>query len=448
MPNISFEERQGASLLRRIIAGFWIILALGAGVAYVQLTPKAYQGSMEICYNEGSKGEVLSRVESILKEQNTSNITTDSVDKERLTVSCIAGKMSLVNSSLLMFQDTVKEAIRQDIESTYKAKKQEYDNKLKILNEKLGAITTKNSETEEYFQIITELEEGLKNRSMLPIGWEIMFEDNVRFRSILKELVANISAIEEINIELKTEASKMLVLSEWVNSPENQVVQISEKRVVYHEDSPELTALKDQKAAIEASRMRLLRRATTMHPTVIKMSEEIDELQAQINAMTRVPQVVEDIREVTNPRVSEFNSKILTTRGNIAALNSRLDTLSNKTLARLSDLRVLVNDAQKDKIIGREEKLKNELEQFQQSPATMDNSPIIGYVISNNIKRLEAPNLYLIYSLAGFAGIVGAILIMYSTKKSSFKLEEVEETPEFPVLGKIGKIGGSTITRS
>ena len=448
MPNVSFEERQGASIKRRIIAGLWIILALGGGIALVHMTPKLYKGHMEICYNEGNKGDVLSRVESTLKENNIQNISIDNVSKEKLVISNTEDNKLRISSNLLILQDQIKESIRTDNERQYATDKQEFDTNLQALKRKLEIIENNDKETEEYYALINEIRDALKSHTILPAGWEIMFEDNSRYKSILSELITNIATIEETKLNLKTEASRMLVLSEWISAPENQVTQITEKRIVHYEDTPELSALKDQKAALEASRMRLLKRATTMHPTVIKMSDEIDELQEQINALTRNPKVVEDTKEITNPKIAEFNSKIITTRGNIAALNSKLDTLTSKTLARLDDLKVLVSDAQKDKDSSRREILENEIETFQKSPPKITNSPILGYIISNNIEKIEGPNLYLIYSIAGFAGLVGAALIMYSTKKSSFKLEEVEATPEFPVLGKIGKIGGSKITQS
>lgn len=448
MPNVSFEERQGASIKRRIIAGLWIILALGGGIALVHMTPKLYKGHMEICYNEGSKGDVLSRVESALKKSNMQNISIDNVSKEKLIVSDMRDNKLQIGSNLLILEDQIKESIRAEVESQYATDKQEFESNLQTLKNKMKIIENNDKETEEYYALINEIRNALESHTILPAGWEMMFEDNSRYKSILNELITNIAAIEETNLDLKTEASRMLVLSEWISAPENQVTQITEKRVVHYEDTPELSALKDQKAALEASRMRLLKRATTRHPTVIKMSDEIDELQAQINALTRNPKVVEDIKEITNPKIAEFNSKIITTRGNLAALNSKLDTLTSKTLARLDDLKILVKDAQKDKDSSRRETLEKEIKNFQKSPPKIMSSPIIGYIISNNFEKIKGPNLYLIYSIAGFAGLVGAALIMYSTKKSSFKLEEVEATPEFPVLGKIGKIGGSKITQS
>ena len=445
MPNVAFEERHGASLLRRIIAGLWIVLTLGGAITLVNYTPRLYRGELEICYNEGNKGEVLSRVESVIKNNNISNINIESAGKERIIVFATNTGKKLVNNNLLVFKDLIKESIRADVESKYNTDKEEFDNQLSALNQKLSLLQNNQQETEEFYNLITELKTGLKDRTPLPVGWEMMFSDNPRYKSIMQEITENITAIEELHLELKTEAAKMLVLSDWVNSPENQVVQITEKRVVHYEDTPELIALKDRKAEIEASRMRLLQRATTRHPAVIRMSEEIDELQAQINALIRSPQIVEDVKEITNPEVAEFNRKIITTRGNIAALNSRLDTITARTLSRLDDLKILVSDAQKDKDSSHRERLENEIENFKKSPVRIGISPIIGYIISGNFTRIDSPNLLLIYSLAGFIGVVGAFLIMYSSKKSSFKLEEVEATPEFPVLGKIGKIGGSKI---
>ncbi len=448
MPNISFEEKHGASVLRRILAGLWIILALGGGIALVNYSPKTYKGTLEICYNTGSKGEVLSRVESVLQKSELPDMTIESADKERLFVSSIRDNKAKTAASLLLLKDQIKEAITSDIESKYNTDKEEFDKGLQQLEDKLKLFTANQEETGEYLTIIDELQTSLKNRSMRPAGWEVMFEDNARYRSILNELVGYFADIEELNINLKSAASRMLVLSNWISEPQNQVTQITEKRVVQYEDTPELIALKDRKAEIEASRMRLLQRATTRHPDVIRMSAEIDELQTQINALTRTPHVVEDIKEITNPKLAEFNCKIITTRAEIAALNSQLETVAAKAAARLEDLRVMVKDSQKDKTAGRKERIEQEITAYKHSPVMVNNSPIIGYIISGNIEKVSGPPLYLIYSIAGFIGVVGAFLIMYSCKKSSFKLEEVEATPEFPVLGKIGRIGGSKITRS
>ena len=448
MPNVAFEERHGASLIRRIISGLWIIITLGGAIALVNLAPKEYRGELEICYNEGNKGEVLSRIESVIKKNNILNISIESASKERVIISALSNQKIQVNSNLLAFKDLIKESIRADVENKYNTDKEEFNKELAALNQKLSLLQDNQQETEEFYTIITELKTSLQKRTPLPVGWELMFTDNPKYKSIMSELTENIATIEELNLDLKTEASKMLVLSNWVNSSENQVVQITEKRVVHYEDTPELIALKDRKAEIEASRMRLLQRATTRHPAVIRMSEEIDELQAQINALIRSPQIVEDVKEITNPKLAEFTSKIITTRSNIAALNSRLDTITARTISRLDDLKILVSDAQKDKYSGRRERLENEIEDFKRNPVTINTSPIIGYIISGKTIRVEGPNLILIYSLAGFIGVIGAFLIMYSSKKSSFKLEEVEATPEFPVLGKIGKIGGSKITHN
>ncbi len=448
MPNISFEEKHGASVLRRILAGLWIILALGAGIALVNYLPKTYKGTLEICYNTGSQRKVLSQVETVIQNSEIPDITIESVAKERLIVSSIRDRKTKTAASLLLLKDQIKEAVNSDIENKFNADKEEFNKGLQQLESKLKSLTANQEETKEYFTIIDELKSSLKNRSMRPAGWEVMFEDNPRYRSILNELVGYFATIEEININLKSAASRMLVLSNWISNPQNQVTQITEKRVVQYEDTPELIALKDRKAEIEASRMRLLQRATTKHPAAIRMSEEIDELQTQINALTRSPHVVEDIKEITNPKLAEFNSKIITTRAEIAALNSQLETVAAKAGSRLNDLQVLVKDSQKDKNAGRKEHIEQEIATYKNSPAIASISPIIGYIISGNIEKVSGPPLYLIYSLAGFIGVIGAFLIMYSCKKSSFKLEEVEATPEFPVLGKIGRIGGSKITRS
>lgn len=331
MPNISFEERQGASLTRRILAAVWILIALAGAVALVNFTPKLYQGRMEICYNEGNSREVLSHTESTLKESGIPDLSIESADKEKLVITSTRDTKQLVSSSLLLLKNQIQESIRTDIESKYNNTYAVYEKELNNLNKRMNVLNENSREEEEAFSLITELKEAVKAHTMLPAGWEVMFDDNPRYKSILNELVTSIATIEEINLELQTAASRMLVLSEWFNAPENQVVQISEKRVVHYEDTPELIRLKDQKAAVEASRMRLLKRATTKHPAVIRMSGEIDELQAQINALTRSPHVVEDIREVTNPRLAEVNSKIVETRSSVAALNSRLDTITAKT---------------------------------------------------------------------------------------------------------------------
>ncbi len=447
MPNITFEERQGASIIRRICAGVWILIALAGAIAYVNYAPKTFRGNMDICFKPEAKNVVITQIESLVNE-STPDLAIEDISAERLVITCTAPKKNLVLQDLLTLKESINNAVQSRIEAAYNQAQTTYNQQLSTLEQRLKDIKQNSSTTTEFFQLIAEIREAIKNRSLLPAGWEMMFADNPRYRSILQELIENITAIEELNIQLKTEASRMLVLSEWISTPENQVIQITEKRIVQYEDTPELLALKDRLAEIEASRMRLLRRATTKHPLVIKMSAEIDELQAQINALTRRPQVVEDIKEITNPKISEFNSKIILTKGNIAALNSRLDTLSAKTLSRLNDLESLVKDSLKDQDSSRIEALKSKINEVQKIAPQRDEPIIAGYFISPAIQRVDGPNLYLIYALAGFCGLIGAFLIMYSTKKSSFKLEEVEATPEFPVLGKIGRIGGSKITRS
>ena len=445
MPNISFEEKQGASYIRRIIAAFWLVLMFAAAVAYVNFVPREYRGSMELCYNSENKGEVLAVIEKVFAVDNILAVTIDDVQSEKLILGSKAGSVKEVKDNLQRVKQKIIALINDKIEINFAEKKKEYDNRMNLFSAKLKKAETVNAESKEYFTLLDELETAVKTRQEMPVGWELMFADNPRFRSILNELVQNIAAVEGLEIELKTEAAKMLVLSEWISNPKNETVQITEKRVVYYDDSPELVSLKDKKAALEASRMRLLIRATTKHPKVIKMSEEIAELDAQINALSRNPQVVEDIREITNPKLAVCKTEIVNKRALIAGLNSKIETLINKTVMRVADLRLLTKDAVKDMVAADREEIEKQISALKDIELKREKSIILGYVMSGVIEKLQAPDLIIVYSLAAFFGITGAILLMYSRKKSSFKLEEVEATPEFPVLGKIGRIGGSSI---
>lgn len=448
MPNISFEEKQGASLLRRIFAALWFIAVFAAAVIYVNLTPREYRGSMELCFNSENKGAVLAEVEQILQENEVTGVTIDDIESEKLILAGKAATPVEIKDNLLAVRKMIAAAVQDGIDKRYAALAEKYNAEFAGLKDRLTQAAEGSMESKENLALIDEVEAAVKTRQPLPAGWEVMFEDNARLNSILAELVENVAAMEELEITLKTEAAKMLVLSEWLNDPQNQTVQITEKRIVQYNDSPELIALKDKRAAIEASRMRLLIRATSRHPQVIKMTEELAELDAQINALTRNPQMVEDIKEITNPKLAACKTEIVSNRALIAGLNSELETLISKTVMRLGDLRLLVNDAQKDIMDGKQEKIEHEIALMEKNSIEKEQSLILGYVISGTVQRLNAPDLFMIYSLAAFAGLAGAILLMYSRKKSKFRLEEVEATPEFPVLGRIGRIGGSVMTDS
>lgn len=458
MPDILFQEKHGANVMRRLLAGVVALMFVVGGWAYLEFSKKTYESEMSIISTggEGSTnladvvGDCLdgNKLEGIseffqaadLRQRLKPRVIDDGV--LQIVASGAARSVSGCDNSLVLesFAALVKEeyALREVVreEKIIAA----HNKLIKEKREELAQIENKketNKKTSTALSTIEMLQKASINNMMPDAGWHEVFSKNKSAVNAVSDITQKFAALENISEEIKKEEAKAANLKEWIEAPENAYITLREKKVVHYEDTPALVALKDKKAAIEASRMRMLRRATTQNPKVIQMSEEIDELQEQINALTRRPQVVEDIVRKTNPKLLGWRRELVEISGIISGFEVRKKEIRKSLDAIILGLQKLSIASSEKVHANKISKLRNELYELETKIPTVKKGRAKIYAWPGQPVMVGGLNEVLVYAVALFCGFCTALLILYSRRKTKFVLTEPK--PEFPVLGRIAK---------
>ena len=270
-------------------------------------------------------------------------------------------------------------------------------------------------------------------------SWQEAFPKTGEAARIVTALEKQLEQARELSRQIARDRELSASVERWVHAPENQNVTRRTKRVVYHEDTPELIRVRDLKAELEAQRMRLLQRATTRHPLAMKLSAQIEELQSQIEALTRLPEVVEDVVEETNPEMNSWQKQLADAAAAIHGAEAKLTLVRQNILALAAQLQT-AEERQ------RQQQLQNEKLRVQsQIKALAENAPVTGglpfavYVPAGRPQAVHRPAAWPVYGGALACGLACAVLLLITRRKTRFGvLEKPEEVlPEYPVLGSI-----------
>jgi chromosome segregation ATPase len=214
---------------------------------------------------------------------------------------------------------------------------------------------------------------------------------------------------------------------------------------VYYEDSPELVRLKDEKAKIEAERMRLLQRATSKHPAAIKMSDEINQLQSQIEALTRLPQVIEDVVEKSNPELVSWKKELADVRAAVTGNMAKLIQLKAQIgtyipqLAALEKQRLAREMTEKQKTLN-QQMVALEAQNIDKTAQPED--PFRMFSPAGDAVVSDPPDMFMCILAGVGAGLICAYFLLLSRVKTNFKVLEKPEVvkPVYPVIGRISRL--------
>lgn len=278
-------------------------------------------------------------------------------------------------------------------------------------------------------------------------GWQSAFAAEGASGRIVTALERQLGQAQDLTRQIVRDRELSASLEGWINAPENQSVVRRTKRVVYHEDSPELLRLRDQKAQIEASRMRLLQRATSQHPAAVRMSQQIDELQTQIEALTRLPEVVEDVVEETNSEMNNWQKQLADAAAAIRGTEAKLGEVRQNILALSAQLQLAEERARQQKLQNEKLRVQSELKMLvEKNPAAAD-LPFSVYLPVGLPRVVQRPAAWPIYGGALACALVFSTLLLISRRHTRFGvLEKPEEVlPEYPVLGSIPRFGDEQV---
>lgn len=443
MQNVTFNETQGPGIKRRFFAAGVVIICIALSLVYVYYAPKTYEVSMSLQVHELSQTQqLLAQALQELSKENVLNRTSTSIEKGNLLrVSCREdlrpGESFNCAKNLDFIYEHMQQMSKLNIEKHLKNKADKIQNQITAIEKEITTLPGKYRITPKQQKFFNSLKMFVQGKAELESNWQDDFSASAKLKLITSSLEDNLKVAMLIRQQLTRDMTLYQSLKQWINEPKNQSVTSKVKRVVHYEDSPQLIKLKDKKAEIEASRMRLLQRATTRHPLVIKMSEQINELQAQINALTRLPKVVEDVVVRTNPELvkwrkelADIASTIKASHAKLAAVNSNITTIGVELQTALKN----INQAQ---IASESTRLEAKIDSLKLSDNSHITPPFELYFKNTKPEIVSQVSRIDIMLYATGVGLILAFFILLSRRKTNFAVVKEEPKPDYPVLGSI-----------
>lgn len=350
----------------------------------------------------------------------------------------LAGNQAL----MALLKDMEQSALQGD-----KLRVQEGKNRINRQRQKLaaeaGELPKKFAVKAEVVAAVRSLNEAAAGKDGLNGGWMEAFPKNGEAGRIAAGLEKQLEHAKELSRQIVRDRELCGSIEKWIRAPENQSVTRKTKRVVYHEDTPELIRIRDKKAELEASRMRLLQRATSQHPTVRKLSLEIEELQSQIEALTRLPEVVEDVVEETNPEMNSWQKQLADTVAAIKGTEARLTVVRQNILMLAEQLRQAEERQRMLDLTNEKQRIQTQLATLTENAPEAAGLPFSVYLPAGRPQMVRQPAAWPIYAGALGFGLVCAVLLLLTRRRTRFGVfEKPEEVlPEYPVLGSIPRFG-------
>lgn len=468
MRNVEFREDKGPGIIRRILAFLLVVLGIAAATAYtLVLAPRTYSSSLtllqsqpEVCdrllastldpakraalvaaassQDEDRRDDIEAVLQSLVFEKKPDNL---------LVMTCTETHLpgltdpSVGPQALHALLNAMKDGFAAQDEARIKNALAVLEEKKKVVRSRLAdlAATATRKTTPEAEAALKGLEAAGNGVDWPDGGWQAAFESGGETGRIVADLETQLTQARELSRQIHRDRAIAAELDKYVHASENQTVTHKAKRVVYHEDSPELIRIKDQKAELEAQRMRLLRRATTAHPLARKLSAQIDELQAQIEAMTRQPQVVEDVVEQTNTEIVRWQKELADVQAAVKGSQTRLGLMQKNLLALTARLKQAAQTRRLNELSNDREKLDRELADLNAQKPMATAMPFEVWQVSEKPVVTACPNYLLIYGAGLAAGLICAFFLLITRTQTRFNVIEKPEEPklEYPVLGSI-----------
>lgn len=480
--DIFYEEKQGVGFIRRSLA--LILLLLGGGGAWLWLhwQMPEYASTMQILTTDNSSAAMTEQLlancwrdenllalakelaheivtaeneKSVLLNTLAINLTVDETQWEQqfksyFTVEWARERVLQVTLRYATFgtprHHEVLQKIYQQIENEFKQTAENFtaqqlakrDERVNQLNQQIAQLPDFAEHKKLAQATLTKLIEAVNKRTNPVSAWENTWRDFTEVTPYLDNIKRAWKAWQESCLQTAQLETQTQELSAWITLPQNQKITQNAKRIVYYEDTPELMRLKDKKAEIEATRMSLLQRATTLHPLAKKMSAEIDELNAQINALTRLPKTVDDFEERTNPQLMTWQRELNDLRSALG--NKHLAEMEHKKqlLIAIENLRAADANALTTRWQQRKSQVTDEL-QLAKNVAIIAMPAAFTLYLSPTLPTISADhNYWRVYAIGIGLGLFCALLMMISRRKSTLNCTEPPAPlPEYSILGTV-----------
>lgn len=465
MRNVEFRDRVGPGVKRRIFAFLMVVLGVGLAVAYIMYAPREYMTSMAllapqervndeifgICLNERRDNllahirpddewqsrQIDGLIDNIRIGRDPGGLLVISIRERALPGARLFGGRVLEN----LYECAREEYLRGVTErnQTEEAARRE---RIARLEAELAGLTTQHQRTPYTEQALKGLAAAVAGSGEPEGGWQEAFLADGAEGRIVGELAALLEQARELSRTITRDQMQGESLAKWINSPQNAKVTNTVKRVVYYEDSPELVRLKDEKAKIEAERMRLLQRATSAHPAAVRMSGQIDQLQAQIEALTRLPQVVEDVVEQSNPDLVRWRKELAEVQAALNGNNARLLRLRESMGALVPQLAAHEQRRRQAQEQAARKRLDSELAALKAVAPLAQEAPFRRFAPVGAAQEADAPEPLPVLLAGLVGGLICAYFLLLSRRKVNFNVIEKPEVvkPVYPVLGRISRL--------
>lgn len=301
------------------------------------------------------------------------------------------------------------------------------------------------------FELRQEVAAALRELNATGLGkdwpggsWPEAFPKTPELSRLVTALEKQLDQARELSRQIIRDRELSASVEKWVNAPENQSVTRKTKRIVYHEDTPELIRVRDLKAELEAQRMRLLQRATTKHPLARKLSAQIDELQAQIEALTRLPEVVEDVVEETNPEMNSWQKQLADATAAIRGAEAKLGLVRQNILSLTAQLQTAEERQRLLQLQNEKLRVQSLLKEAAENVPASAGLPFTVFLPAGKPQLAQQPAAWPLYGGALAVGLCCAVLLLLTRRKTRFGVFEKPEEilPEYPVLGSIPRFDG------
>ncbi len=450
MRNVEFRESSGATPRRRIIAGGVVLFCALLSLVYLHYAPRLYEVSMKLILRDREKtqGMLATAISKLPEKMVSHRIATELESGELLKISCFDTLMPGERTDCGLLLEKIIDNMKEQCQAQAEKERMEAENERKArvsqIDAEIKMLPGKYVLSSELKKIIGNLKTVATGKGEMAADWMAGFSEAKEVRLILATLEDNLKVRTELLRQITRDRALYDSLLAWTSSPANQTITTKVKRVVHYEDSPELIKIKDRKAEVEAARMRLLQRATSKHPLVRKMSEEINELQAQINALTRLPKVVEDVRVITNPELVKWNKELADIRSALSASKAKLMLVHKNISAIAGQLQKALENQLKRDHLHEKNKLEASRKETESNEKAAGVMPFELYYIDKEPAVISEPEIIPTMLYGTGIGIVAAFFILLTRKRTDFTVTEEEEKPEFPVLGSIPRfVGGA-----
>ncbi|GHV20500.1 hypothetical protein AGMMS49959_07970 [Planctomycetales bacterium] len=282
---------------------------------------------------------------------------------------------------------------------------------------------------------------NLHRRGAAPTaGWQNAWRDYPVLQPYLAALGKAWATWQGACVATDQQRGQVAELSQWIAAPQNQTLTQRVTRVERYDDSPELQRLRDRRALVETERMRLLLRATPLHPVAQKLAAEIDDLTAQINALTRSPQEIEEVETRSNPQLIVWQRELTGARAALQEATIAENAAQKNAAAALADLQKADAETVAGLAAKRAAELTAKRDEWQQKIIAAPAAPFAIYDAPTAPRLARPANWWLGGALiVGVSAVIGGLLLTGRRQTELACDDPATPPPQYPVLGMIPK---------